>query len=60
MTQLSCPFIMGQSVRILAIDTPGIVRSIRIDTSAMTFLVTYWWEGHCREAWLTEVELTTP
>ncbi len=55
--KLDVKFIMGQSVKILAIDTPGIVRSIRIDTNAITCFVTYWWEGKMQEVWLTESEL---
>jgi hypothetical protein len=55
--KIETKFDIGQRVFIVEIESPAIVRAIRIDERAFCYLVSYWMEGKQQDAWVSECEL---
>ena len=50
-------FKVGQKVRIVALERPGVVRLLRFDGSACDYFVSWWDEGKRQSEWLSADEV---
>ena len=52
-------FTVGQKVRIVALERPGVVRLLRFDGSHCDYFVSWWDEGKRQSEWMPGDELQT-